>query len=61
MIRLRRLRSGTVAVVRLRGAHALRALAERLQPPEEVVARAVVAEGIAQGRADLQLVHGARS
>lgn len=50
-------------MIRTRLARALRAIAERLEPPERVVDRAeasVVAEGYAQGRADLQLVHAAR-
>jgi hypothetical protein len=50
-------------MIRTRLAAALRALAERLEPPPRVVARAeaaAVADGYAQGRADLQLVHGHR-
>jgi hypothetical protein len=60
VIRLRRLSSGPLALVRLRSARALRRAAEHLEPPRRVMARAVVADGYAQGRADLQLVHGRR-
>ncbi len=41
-------------------ARALRRLVDLLDPPAEVIGRAVVADGYAQGRADLQLVHGHR-
>ncbi len=44
-------------MIRVRLASALRRLAELLDPPAAVVERAVVADGYAQGRADLQLVH----
>ncbi len=47
-------------MIRVRLARALRRLVDLLDPPPEVIGRAVVADGYAQGRADLQLVHTRR-
>jgi alkanesulfonate monooxygenase SsuD/methylene tetrahydromethanopterin reductase-like flavin-dependent oxidoreductase (luciferase family) len=48
-------------MIRTRLARLLRAAADRLEPPARVIERAALADGVAQGRADLQLVHGHRT